>query len=407
MSQDLVVQLHADGGLRWSIIDRRLNARLRDGEAAAGDMPDFGTLDGIDRSICLLPSEEVFAARVRLPARSDREARQAAPFMIEDELATRLDETEITLGPKGEEGARWVCAVDRQWLAGWREALADNLPRPAHVLPDCLALAGEDAALSLCRRGDAVVFLSGDAQAADGQAAGGAADADMFDRILPDLVSAAGEGEIAVSASLGLTGANLRVLDNDDLDLRASAMEDEALKVFPALFGEHILSTFDWGAVLKPVKRLGALAAGTLLVFGLLYGGEAMYFRYQADRFEQSSLALFQSEFSDVSARLSIPMARRILDQRLAGAGGGDRSVSFLQLAAALAELTESHDSVRIDHMRYDRTRGELSVSALYSEFADFDALSLRAEQLGVELEDQGTRESDAGIEGDFVLRLR
>jgi general secretion pathway protein L len=62
---------------------------------------------------------------------------------------------------------------------------------------------------------------------------------------------------------------------------------------------------------------------------------------------------------------------------------------------------------VRIDHIRFDRARSELSVSALYTDFSDFDALNARAEALGIRLDDGGARESGNAIQGEFTVRLQ
>ena len=93
--------------------------------------------------------------------------------------------------------------------------------------------------------------------------------------------------------------------------------------------------------------------------------------------------------------------------QDLARLGGGADTSSFLSLAAALVSLTEDNERVRIEHLRFDQSRGELRVSAIYTDFADFDALSAAAERLGVQLQDEGAREGDAGLQGEFLLRVQ
>ena len=98
--------------------------------------------------------------------------------------------------------------------------------------------------------------------------------------------------------------------------------------------------------------------------------------------------------------------AERLLGDGLARLGGGETGSSFLQLMAALSELTEGNEAVRIDHVRFDRARSELLVSALYTDFADFEALNARAQTLGVVLSDGGARQSGAAIEGEFTVRL-
>ena len=95
-----------------------------------------------------------------------------------------------------------------------------------------------------------------------------------------------------------------------------------------------------------------------------------------------------------------------MLAARLSGLGGGEAS-SYLQLMAALGELTSGNERVRIDHVRFDQARSELSVSAIYTDFADFDALNTRAGTLGIVLEDGGARESGQAIQGEFTVRLR
>lgn len=407
MSQDLVLHIQPEGGVHWSVIDRPSGARLRHGRAAAGDLPDMGETGGITRTLCLLPSEHVFLSRIRLPARSEREARQAAPFMIEDELAGALDDTHVALGERDDGNQRWVYAVDGDRLADWRALIEPLLVRPLFTLPDCLAVPGPGAALRLYNRGDAVLILQDSETVEPGRSLGAAVGHRLFERVLPGLVQQAGQGQIAVSASLGLAGANLTALENEDLDRTASRLAGDFCKGLPALFGDRLRSTFDWSAILTPLRRPAMLAAAALLAFGLLLGGEAMYLRYQADRFDDAAVAEFQAAFPDVTAAQIPTSARRILDQRLAGITGNRDGVSFLTLTAALAELTAENDRIRIDHLRFDRSRAELTVSAIYSEFSDFDALSRQAGELGLVLDDQGTREGDRGIEGDFVLRLQ
>ncbi|MBL4544766.1 MAG: hypothetical protein JKP95_02730 [Oceanicaulis sp.] len=51
-----------------------------------------------------------------------------------------------------------------------------------------------------------------------------------------------------------------------------------------------------------------------------------------------------------------------------------------MPLASALAEIVREVDDVRVDSVRFDASRGELSVSALYSGFGDFERLRRAAE---------------------------
>ncbi|MGK0265820.1 MAG: general secretion pathway protein L [Maricaulis sp.] len=406
MSDDLILQPRTDGRVIWSVIDRQSGARRGGGVCAAGDALTLAATETVTRTLCLLPSEQVFVSRIELAAKGDAEARQAAPFMIEDELASRLEDTLVLAGPRDEAGRRRVLAAASDVVAGWLDRLGPVLVRPVHTLPDCLAIGDLGAGLSLYDRGDAVLYRFGEAAHLAGKPAGGAIDPQIFGRVVSALVRQAGNGRIAVSPALGLTGENFTGLRCGELDLAASALPDSLLQELPALFGEMWRSTLDWTSVGKPMRRAGWLAACAALGFALLLGGEAMYFQHQAQRFDTASLALFQHTVPDVTRRIVPAEAERILQARIAGLGGGDAS-SFLQLTAALAELVAQNERVRIDHLRFDQARGELSVSAIYSDFSDFDALSQQAARLGLQLRDGGARESDGGIEGEFVVAIR
>lgn len=406
MSLDLVLHLMPDDKVSWSVINRETRGRVRSGQVKADAPLSIPAFEGVDRTLCLLPSEFIFTTRLDVPARNEREALQAAPFLLEDELASDLESTLITLGRKGEDG-RVACAVDKDRVAAWFQRLAPALVRPIYTLPDCLALAPEGAALSLFNRNGAVVFLYGHDVVQPGKPWGGAADQRLFDQILSALVHGLDDQRIAVSRALGLAGPHVDTLTDMPLDMRASAIDDSDLDALPGLFGAGLTARFQWRSVLRPLRRTALMAASILAMAGLLMTAEMIYFNWQADRYDTASVAHFDAAFGDeVGAQITPVTARRILDRRLADAGLGQASSSFLDLMAGLDQLTEGMDQIRVDHVRFDRERLELSVSAIYDEFSDFDALSERAGQLGLGLDDQGSRETDQGIEGDFVLRL-
>jgi general secretion pathway protein L len=406
MSEDLILQPRDDGSVRWSVIERASGTRRLQGVVAAGEAMAAAPSQGISRTICLLPSERLFTARIALAARSEAEALRAAPFLIEDELASRLEDTCVAAGPRDAEGQRWVLAAANSDIEVWLERLTPALVRPVLTVPDCLVIADPDAALTLYDRGDAVLYLYGPEARDPGKAAGGALDSTLFDRVVSALIRPAGRGRIAVSPSLGLAGENLTALRSQALDIAASAAPASLLQALPPLFGAKWLSTLDWRAVLLPMRRAGILAACAAFGFAALLGGEAVYYQMQASRFDAASVARFQAALPEVTRRVVPAEAARLLEARINGMGGGETS-SFLQLTAALAELVADNERVRIDHLRFDQARAELRVSAIYTDFSDFDGLSEQAARLGLRLTDGGARESDGGIEGEFVVVLR
>ena len=137
MSQDLILRLEEAGRLHWSVIERASGRRLHDG-VADGELAELPVpLDAVNRTLVLLPAQSVFLAEIDLPARGDRDAQQAAPFAIEDELAAGLDDTHVVPGPRQETGRRWVMAARRDQVEAWRARVDALAVRPVHVL-SCL-----------------------------------------------------------------------------------------------------------------------------------------------------------------------------------------------------------------------------------------------------------------------------
>jgi len=405
MSQDLILKPTREGAIAWSVVDRRAATRLHEGRLAPGDSLPDGVANWVDRTLVLLPGEQVHLTRLAIPAKSERQARQAAPFLLEDELASGLAETTILPGPRSDDDHRWVVAVATVLLDDWRQALDPLIVRPAFVVPDSLVAAEPGAALTLYDRGDAILFAHDPDSEAPARPLAGVMDTALFGSVVQSLVKAAGSGEIAASRSLGLTGANFRAIGQGGIDLRASAMEAGRLAALPRLFGDSFASTMDWSALVRPLRRPFLMAAGLLLAFCLLIGGETIYYRVQAERFETATLAEFNHAMPEVGRAVIPAEAERLLRTRVEHLSGDGQS-AFLQLVTALDELTDGNDRIRIDHLRFDPARSALSVGATWSDFSDFDDLNARADQLGLRLEDGGARESSTGIEGEFVMRL-
>ena len=397
MSHVLVIRVHRDGLIAWSAIEPASGARLARGELGEGEAIALPGQARITRTLCLLPSEDVFYGRVDLPARTEAEARQAAPFLIEDELAEPLDTLAVSVGPRSADGKRAVAAASRSLIESWRERVAALAVKPLFVMPDCAALSGHDADLVLFDRRDALLFHS---RVSPGIACGGAVEPAMERVLTPVLIGEAQGRTVAASATLGLAGPTVRPVEHDDLDVLAARLDAAALKSMPPVFGAGLAHDFSWSETMARMRRPAAIAAALLLGFTALTLGEGVYYRAQRDVADQASVDLFRAAFPDAGV-VRNPIAQ--LNNRMRAAGGGSDS-AFLPLMAGLAEIAETVENVRIDAVRYDAARGGLSVSAVYSSFEDYEALRQAASERGFRIEDGGAQQTGAAISGDFTL---
>lgn len=396
MSRDLVLfaPAHEDAPPRWARVEEGRRERSGDGLPPAPEAAH-------DRLIVVLPSSELFVSRIRLAARSDREARQAAPFVIEDELAAPVEATAFAAGPAGEDGKRWIYAARAALVEHWRNLAARIPSRRVHFVPDAFAVLEEAE--------DVIVFADGvDLLLCRPRHERPAVrlDAGMLAETLPQLLASPQPDTLAVSDAIEWTemaGVQLpqpRRFAAFDPAVRVAALSPAILAKLPG-FMTISSPAARWVAVLLPFRHAGmvALAAAVLASFMML--GEGLYYRQQRAAIDDAGTALFASAFPDT--RIVNPEAQ--LRQSLAarqGTGGSD----FLVLARAVAELSRQVGTVEIDTLRFDRTLNVLNVSATYSDFADFEALNAAAGALGVTLEDGGVRQNGDVLNGDFAVRL-
>ncbi|MEO1038494.1 MAG: type II secretion system protein GspL [Pseudomonadota bacterium] len=424
MSASLIVLLPTqendpDAGAPWALSDgvsRLAEGVLMPGESwvAPADQP------APERLIAVMPAEDVFAARVSTPARTEREARQAAPFLIEERLAQPLERAVIELGPRLENDERLLFAIDRAVLAPWRERVTGFPLRLVHAIPDAMLLSGRRGDLTVMAIGERVLFQTRGGDLSEGlpytENAGelplyGALDAGLVAPVLGALGARIKPKRMLVSPEID---AGLIAPDDEpiavkrqsppDLAVAAAALEPEALALLPGLFSNRRGA----GAGLLERAMPWRAAAGLLLAAALgwagLNAGEAVYYQNRAEAYREASEAVFRAEFPDIT-RVVNPRAQ--LAQRLSELGaGGQAGGGFLELASGLARLLEEVEEIQVNTLRFDAQRGALSVSAAYQDFSDFERLREAAERQGLILTDGGARQSESGVAGEFSLSL-
>ncbi len=402
----------------WALIDG--DAVIAGGEIGRGEAPDLRGAALPHRVVALAPSEAVFLRRAPVPGGNDRDAQRAAPFLIEEQLAQPLEDVEAGVGTEDEDGARFIAAVDAELLAVWRKFAVGLGIKPVYLVPDAFALPDVGADLIAFEYGDRVLART---RAADAGTADEGRDIDMAlaepvaisvdtefaGVLLPALANELSPKRVLVSEGLdpNLTTPEgkpvaLKRVPAPDLRVQAAQAAVEDLARLPALLGAGLISALDWAGLLRPWRASAILAAIAIFGTAVFAVGEAVYLDRRAKAYQVAEQETFQAAFPD--SRASNPQVQ--LRRALASVGAVEDSAGFLELAAALSQIMMEADDVRIDALRYDSSRGALSVSALYRDFDDFEALRMAAEARDIILEDGGARQSASGVEGDFTVRL-
>ena len=421
----LVITLPAsieEDGAEWALVeDGAITAR---GALQAGAAPQLPAEAAPRHVVALMPSETVFLRRLAVPGGSERDARRAAPFLIEDQLGQALEAVSVDIGPKGDDAARFVMAVETGLRDHWRRIAAGLAIKPVYAVPDAMVIPSNGADLVVHAFGDRVLVqtprgdLGDDSraveQARDPEAAGAepviaAFERALADAVLPALATRLNPRRLIVSEGLdpGLAAPDgapvaLKRTPAPDLLALAASLDPAAFEPLPAFLGAGLASGFDWEQALKPWRTAAALALAAVLGAAGLNAIQAIILEQRAQAYEQARLETFQAAFPETRpVNIEVQLRRR-----LAAVGGADASGGFLELASALSAILSEVDGVRVDSLRYDDERGGLAVSALYRDFGDFEALRAAAQTRDLVLEDGGARQSADGVEGEFTVRL-
>ncbi len=380
--------------------------RWRRGDGAEGVAETFADLAAVaplgQPATLIAPGELAPARAVQAPAGATRQARAAAGFALEDDLAEDLDALHVALGPSVGEGMRAVAMADRDRLSSWladAESAGLEIGRivPDHRLMDDEADAVRvffDEARAIVRSGatgfasewDLATAIAAQLAAEDGRERliliGAPVDLDPGVEGLEVVRIARAPGRSTLAAlSDGLASA--------DLDLRQGAFAPKT----------------PWGRILAPWRPAAAMAAAAALFF--IAGAIADIVRYNAaaeanrDRAED----VFADAFPGVRRVGDIAGQSRRQAARVAGGGGS----LFLSVSDAFAAVSDSLDGARLSSIRFsDRDgAGEASVEIQYPTFEDIDTIRRVLSERGFTLEESSTRQQQGAIVSTLIVRPR
>ncbi|MEM6898980.1 MAG: type II secretion system protein GspL [Pseudomonadota bacterium] len=323
-----------------------------------------------DDVVLFVPGTDVSIFQRSLPTKGDRQSRQAAPFAIEDDVGSAIDDLHIALGvePKDLSQPRDLHVVDRSRMEDWRERLADQGLAGAALVAEHSVLVEGDV-LDI---GPRVIGLLPSGPFAF--------DTDLPGDILTALLNDAGAQAIQVTDPL------LALAERYDTH------PEKALDLCQGLYGKQGGFNFaNW--------QEWRIAAALVVFCGmaLLASGYA-------------DIAATRSATSDIrngisaSYRQAFPDAPPPADpvraiSRALGDGNSGPAMDFLDTSAVLyAALAEVPDA-SLRAVRYDPRRGGYVASVAYLGYGDDAALQNAIEEHGYT-----AILGDARRGGDFVF---
>lgn len=362
---------------------------------AQAPLRELASLAAQRRVVVLLPSADVRLASVQVPARQAAKVLQAAPFLLEEQLADDVDALHFALGTR-QADQRWPLAIiSHERLRADLELLNTHQIHPQQLIPDLLALPAPSAGqINVLIDGEQALLRS-------------AVDAGLV-CLSEDLPLCLGLLDPDKQRRLRLIIPRGQNFDPSRLDWPMDVLHGHA-SAFEALLQElrgassinllqgdysrreHVLRhLLPW--------RQAAMAAGLALALaGALYATQAMRMGRELAQQQEQNIARFQQVFPDEQRIVDLSSQ---LNQRLAGLQNHDGN--FLQYTDLLAQAIAAVPGLKLEDLQF--RDGALYASLSASQLNLLDPLkSWFAAGRGVAF---SVDSADSGAEG-VKLRVR
>lgn len=353
-----------------------LEARLQETGVEAAEI--IGIIPGLDVTPCV----------ARIPGRQKRMIRQALPFAVEEQLAQDIDSVHLALG--GQKQNEWqVAAVDRQRIQAYVEWFQTfGYPVRALYADAMLPTAGQHQWAVLVEENQALIR--------EQQGGWYNVPIEGLSVFMDSLIEEFGaETPPAVQVLATPYAAEQHRMALASLEQHPDALiQVETLEKAPLrLMVESLVAGASEGAInlcqgqyapaasgrsplhrWRPVAIIAAI--GIVVQLGFMVA-EGVYYRNQADRFDDRALGIYHDVFPD-DGRTHAGNLKRVVQGRLRSAGDGSGSGDFLALLRATGQQYQSLQnpgSLRFDTIQFSRSRGELRIELRGESFSQLDTM--------------------------------
>lgn len=326
--------------------------------------------------VAVVPGTAVLLRTVALPVKSEAQARTAAAFALEDELAAEPENLHFALGPRQTDGERAVAVIAAATMAGWLARLRAIGVAADIMVPDFLALTGEPPL---------AVRFDGRAILRDAVRGGFAIEEDLLDAVVPDHARQA--------------------LPPRAIDAATLAHEAAAVAAAPPL---NLLQgpyrpRREGPGWLALGRRAAALAAVSLLLWLGLTLADAWRLKALDDHYYQAARETARAALPD-GTRLIDPVRQLRRAQAATRGADGASQDGFLPLAALLIEALAAVPSAEVQSLRYGAEQDRLSAEIAYGAFADLESLDNAVRAAGGTLTERGARQEGGRVVGRVEL---
>lgn len=139
MAESLFLAVGDTSEIDWLVLDEAtgvVRARGRGDWQSLSELTNEVRWSGHTR--VLVRSEQTLLTKASIPSRQQRQILQALPFMVEEQIATEIEDCHFAAGARDDGGNVSVVVTEKSLMSAWVDAMAEAGIKPATVTPDVL-----------------------------------------------------------------------------------------------------------------------------------------------------------------------------------------------------------------------------------------------------------------------------
>jgi len=380
MAETLYIRLGSQStqSISWLVYDAATREII-----ASGELPNAQALTQLTeraesrKVVAFVNASDIAFHALNVPAKNQRAMRQAAPYMIEDDIAQDVDEMFFAFGAsdkQDEEHNCFVAGVERARLEEWLSWLSQANISTDTMIPDALALPQHGDKWSVMSLGEQVLVRQGHWQVMT-------LDKPLFDYMLnqwrqtPD-IHLATYSPIETDADIDLLNIE-RQTEELPLALLAQSISGTTLNL---LQGEYQVK-LNKQTPHKP-WLIAAGIAGVALVMHLAFTGISLYqLTQEQTATEQAIVDTYKKAFPQAK-RVRVTTVRSEMKRKLAQIGESGGQAGFLALLNQVQPAFAKVPELKPESVKYDGKRNELRLTAVGSNYQAFDRFKTELEKL-------------------------
>ncbi len=384
--------------LVWSNSEREI---IASGELESAEQLSLLSDKAKNREVvAIVPSQDVTLKSLKVPGKSQRSIRQAAPFMLEEELAQDVEQlffayADANAGDKVHNC--FVAVVKKDLMTQWLACLKSADIQCQVMVPEVLMLPKHHDAWAVTVIDDQLVVRQG-------QWCGTVLEQSFWPLAIAQWQ--AQEQEPVLNSYSNLPDIFNQITINQlPEDLPLALMAQQGKPAFNLLQGAYAVKSKHTHTIKIWAMAAGLAALALLLTIGQK-GAQLYQAKSQTQAIEQEIIDTYMKAFPETK-RVRISTIKSQLKRKLTNVSSASSDQSFLFMMAKLQTAYAQVPSLNITSIKFDEKRGEIRLTASASDFQIFDLFksALEREQLDV---DQGAQNSQGNmVTGSISIKGR